>query len=173
MVRTLMTLQEFCDTLPESKQVELAVNLIKHILPVWDNYAKQSSLSYRDTVVGLTHTVPKQLLADTINEVEIYFSVPMLLRKLKRKDKLIKLYSHFSDPVIALRDTDWELPQAVEKTFYSVYNLTGSIVDKKKTIFDESAIYVSINQAIDAIQLTGLLSEKQIQEIIYQPKNDS
>jgi hypothetical protein len=168
-----MTLQEFCDTLPESKQVELALSLIKHVLPVWDDYAKHNSLSYRDTVVGLTHTVPKQLLADTTNEVEIYFSGPRLLRRLKRKNKLLKLYSYFSDPVIALWDSDWELPQAVEKTFYSVYHLTGSIVGKKKTVFDESAIYVSINQAIDAIQLSGLLSEKQIREIIYQPKNNS
>src|SRR5258706_4102371 len=165
-----MTLQEFCDTLSENKQIELAVNLIKHILPVWDNYAQQNSLSYRDTVAGLTHSVPKQLLTAAMNEVEAYLAGPKLLRRLKRKDKLLKLYSYFSDPIIALHDTDWELPQAVEKTFYSVYNLTGSIVDKKKMVFDESAIYVSINQAIHAIQLSSVLSENQIQEIIYQPR---
>src|SRR6476620_4106886 len=157
-----MTLQEICDTLSEQKQVQLAVNLTKHALPVWDDYAQHHPLSYRDTIVGLTHTVPKQLLADTIRAIEIYLSVPKLFRRLKRKDKLLKLYSCFSDPVIALRDTDWELPHPVEKAFYSIYNLLAAIVDEKKTVFGVSTIYVSINQAIDSLETSAILSETQI-----------
>jgi hypothetical protein len=167
-----MTLQEFCDSLPKDKQITLAVTLTKQILPIWDEYAEGNILTYRDTVVGLTHTVPKQLLADSIKEVEIYLSTQKLLRKLKNNSKLLKLYSYFGDPIVALWDSDWELPEPVQKIFYSVYNLLGSIVDKNKISSEETKIYVSINQAIDAIETSGRLSEDQIKEILKQAKND-
>lgn len=166
-----MTLQEFCDTLPKERQIELAINFAKQAVPIWEKYAESNPLSYRDTVVGLTHTIPKQLLADTINEVQKHLSTPKLLRSIKGKSKLLKLYSYFSDPVVALQDTDWEPPTSIEKTFYAVYNLIGSIVDKEVTAFNERTIYVSINQAIDAIQTAGILSEKEIKEILKHTKN--
>lgn len=165
-----MTLQEFCDTLPKDKQIELAIQLISLSLPIWDKFAENNTLSYRDTVVGLTHTIPQQLLADTINEVQNYLSTPRLLRGFKSKRKLLKLYSYFDEPIVALQDTDWELPTIVERTFYSVYNLLGSIVDKDITAFNERTIYVAINQSIDAIQTAGILSESQIKETLEQAK---
>lgn len=166
-----MTLQGFCKTLSRKKQIELAIRLIKLTLPTWDNYAENNPLSYRDTVVGMTHTIPKQLLSDTINEVQKYIATPKLLRSIKGNIILLKLYTYFGDPIVALQDTDWAPPTPIEKIFYSVYNLIGSIIDKDVTAFNESTIYVSINQSIDAIQTTGILSESQIKEILKQTKN--
>ncbi len=163
-----MTLREYCDTLPEGKQIAMALMLTRHLLPAWSEYAEHHTLSYRDTVAGLTHTVPRQLLGDSICEIEVYLSSPRLLRMIKRKDKLLKLYSSFSDPVIALQDTDWELPPALERSFYSVYNLLGVVTGKKKTVFGDPAVYVSINQAIEALDTGKILSEAQIKKIIEQ-----
>src|SRR5688572_7266621 len=157
-----MTLQEFCNTLPKDRQIKLAINLTKQALPIWDKYADNNILSYRDTVVGLSHTVPKQLLSDTINEIENRFATQKFLRIIKDNSKLLKLYSYFDDPIVALQDSDWELPEQVKKTFYSVYNLIGSIIYKNITAIDESRLYVSINQVIDAIKTADILSENQI-----------
>lgn len=166
-----MTLQEFCYTLPKNKQIKLAIKLAKQALPIWDNYADNNILSYRDTVVGLTHTVPKQLLSNTINEIENHFATQKLSRIIKDPSKLLKLYSYFDDPIVALQDSDWELPEQVKKTFYSVYNLIGSIIHKNMATIDESRLYITINQAIDAIKTADILSENQINQILQRMKN--
>jgi hypothetical protein len=67
-----MTFQEFANSLPKEKQFELALKLTKLRLPIWDNFADKNKLSYRDIVVGLTHTVDRKLLQNTIDTVEEY-----------------------------------------------------------------------------------------------------
>ena len=161
-----MTLQQYCNSLPKSKQFKLAITLINHVLPVWSNFAADNTLSYRDSIVGLIHTVPPTLLEDTVKEVREYFSRAPLSKVFTDQTKLFKLYSYFDDPITALQDMDWELPEAVVKTFYAVYNLLGSIVENELTAFNDPRIYVSINQAIDAIETAGLLTEIQVREIL-------
>jgi hypothetical protein len=77
----------------------------------------------------------------------------------------------FDDPIIALQDTDWELPNEVQKTFYAVYNLIDTLMGKKKTVFEESSIYVSINQAIDALETSKTLTFDEINKILIDIKN--
>lgn len=76
----------------------------------------------------------------------------------------------FRDPIVALQDLDWELPNEVERTFYAVHNLLDSLLGKEKTVVNEATIYVTINQAIEALESSNLLTEKEIREILYENK---
>ncbi|HEV7424358.1 MAG TPA: hypothetical protein VGO21_04175, partial [Candidatus Paceibacterota bacterium] len=77
----------------------------------------------------------------------------------------------FDDPIVALQDTDWQLPDEVQKTFYAVYNLIDTLLVKEKTVFDESTIYVSINQAADALETSKTLTFYDINQILDDIKN--
>jgi hypothetical protein len=166
-----MTLQEYTDSLPKGKQIELTIKLTKLVLPIWEKYSEDNQLSYRDTVVGLAHRVDKKLLRNTIEGVETYLSSGKWKRFMDGKRTLLKLRSQFNDPVVALQDTDWELPDEVLKTFYAVYNLIDTVIGKEKTVFGDSTIYISINQAVDALESSKTMPFDQIQEVIYGPKN--
>ncbi len=166
-----MTLQKHTDSLTKDKQFELAIKLTKLTIPIWDNYANKNELSYRDTVVGMHHTVDKKLLLNTINAVEEYLNLNKLKKLFDGKNKLLQLSKQFDDPIVALQDSDWELPDEVLKTFYSVHNLLDTVVGKEQTVFGEPTIYVSINQAIDAIEKSKTLTVEEINVILDEIKN--
>jgi hypothetical protein len=166
-----MTLQEYIDSLPKGKQFELAIKLTKLILPIWAKYSEENELSYRDTVVGLAHKVDKELLQNTVKAVEKHLSLDKWKKFMDGKSTLLKLRVQFDDPVVALQDTDWELPDEVLKTFYAVYNLIDAIIGKEQTTFGDSTIYVSINQAADALESSKTMTFDQIHEVIYGSKN--
>ena len=162
-----MTLQEYVDTLPEDKQFELAIKLVRVALPIWDKFADKNKLTYRDTVVGLTHNVDRLLLLKTADAVERHF-------RLKRVDsELYDLRRQFDDPIAALQDFDWEIPDEVQKTFYAVHNLLDACMGKGKTAFGDSTIYVSINQAVDALDTSQLLTFDQIKKLFTDTNNGS
>ena len=151
-----MTLQEFCDSLPEKKQIELALRFVKIALPIWEEFAKKSKLKYIDSVVGLSHKVDSELLKRTIQKIENNADI----------SELKNIYDEFTDPIVSLQDSDWELPRKVELTFYSVHNLLSGLTQEGNTVFNESYFYVSVNQAIDAITKAKILTRDKIKSII-------
>ena len=157
-----MDLKNYIHSLTNGKQYSLAIKLIRFSLPIWGKFADKTKLSYRDSVVGLIHTVSKTLLIDTVNAVEIYLSS----NKTKGKEGLINLHEQFIDPEVALQDGDWELPDDVLKTFFAVFNLIEALIENETSTFDNSTIYVSINQAIDALESSKTLSFEEINKII-------
>jgi hypothetical protein len=146
-----MTLKAYTESLSKDKQIRLAIKLIKLAIPIWDNYADKHELIYRDTVVGLIHSVNRELLKDAIEAIEKDINLNKLKRIFIKNIVLIDIHNQFDDPIVALQDIDWELPDEVLKIFYAVYNLLDSFIEKNKTFFDESKIYVSIDQALDAL----------------------
>jgi hypothetical protein len=166
-----MTLKEHIDNLPKDKQFAIAIRLTRLTLPIWDKYAGKNELTYRDTVVGLQHSVDITLLKNTIDTVEKYISTNRFNKVIIKNIVLLSLSRQFSDPILALQDLDWELPYEVERTFYAVHNLLDSVLGKEKTVFNGTTIYVTINQAIDAIESSKLLSETEIKEMLYENKN--
>ena len=166
-----MTLEEHIGNLPKNKRCDIAVRLTRLALPIWDKYAEKNELTYRDTVVGLQHSVNRALLKNTIDAVEKYISTNFIGKALIKNTALLSLSRQFSDPIVALQDLDWKLPYEVERTFYSVYNLLDSTLGKEKTAFYEKTIYVTINQAIDALSSSNLMNEKEIREILYGNKS--
>jgi hypothetical protein len=166
-----MTLQEHIDSLTKDKQFDIAIRLTRLTLPIWEKYADKNELNYRDTVVGLQHSVDKNLLKNTIDAVEKYFSTNKINKAIIKNIDLLSFDKQFSDPIVALQDTDWELPNEVERTFYAVHNLLDAAIGKERTVFNEATIYVTINQAIDALDSSKTLTEEKINEILYENKN--
>ncbi len=162
-----MTLEEHIENLPKDKQFDIAIRLIKLSLPIWDKYADKNELTYRDTVVGLHHSVDRALLKNTIDAVEKYISTNMISKVVIKNTDLLSLSRQFSDPIVALQDIDWELPNEVEKTFYAVHNLLDAALGKEMTTFNESTIYVTINQAIDALDSSKTMTEEEIRKVLY------
>jgi hypothetical protein len=166
-----MTLQQYTDSLPKKKQIELALRLVRLALPIWEKYSNENDLSYRDSVVGMNHRVDQKLLQDCTNRVEEYLQFSMFKKIMSGKTRLQALRKQFDDPIIALQDADWELPDEVLKTFYSVYNLIDTVVGEEKTTFADSTISVSINQAADAIETSKSLTSDQINAILNEFSN--
>ena len=158
-----MALKEFIDSLSVDKQYTIAIKLAKLILPIWEQYADKHELVYRDTVVGLTHSVDRKLLENSIEAIEEYTNSKALF---KRRNKLDTFYEQFADPVVSLKDNDWKVPYEVETAFFSIYNLIRNAIGKTPTVFDESSIYVSINQAADALLTAKRFSVDEINEIL-------
>jgi hypothetical protein len=162
-----MTLQEYIDSVTEKRQFEIAINIIKPALPIWDKFAESNSLTYIDSVIAIKHTVDKNILKDAIADIESYFFSSGFFGIATEKKPLLKRIEQFSDPIVSLQDSDWELPYEVEQIFYSVYNLLQAVNGKKQTVFDESIYYISINQAIDALETSKTLSFEEIQDLLY------
>ncbi len=162
-----MTLEEHIENLPKDKQFDIAIRLTKLSLPIWNKYADKNELTYRDTVVGLHHFVDRALLKNTIDAVEKYISTNMISKVVIKNTDLLSLSIQFSDPIVALQDIDWELPNEVEKTFYAVHNLLDAALGKEMTAFNESTIYVTINQAIDALDSSKTMTEEEIRKVLY------
>jgi len=160
-----LILQDYTNNLPKDKQFNLAIRLTKLAIPIWDNYANKNALTYRDTVVGLTHAVDKHLLLNTIDTVEKHLQIN------KSDNKLYNIRRQYADPVVALQDFDWELPEEVQATFYSVYNLLEASLGKVRTTFNELTIYVSINQAVNALMTSKMITIDEINNILDDIKN--
>ncbi|WP_318640275.1 hypothetical protein [Flavobacterium ardleyense] len=165
-----MTLEEHIDNLPKDKRFDIAIRLTRLTLAIWNNYADKNELTYHDTVVGLLHSVDRTLLKKTIDAVEKYILTNRINKAIIKNFDLIPFSRQFSDPILALQDSDWELPYEVERTFYAVHNLLVSALGKEKSAFNETTIYVTINQAIDALSSAELVTETEIREILYDNK---
>lgn len=166
-----MNLHEYIQSLPENIQLELAVKLAKMSLPIWDEFASRNLLSYKDSIVGLTHSVNKKLLSETLLEIESCLRLNPSHSTVTDNEKLIELHGEFEEPLVAIQDFDWKLPFEVEKTFYSVYNLLESINGNKQTFQGELTLYLSVNQAIDALESSGSLKSDEIEIILKEFKN--
>jgi len=156
-----MDLQEYCKTLSKERLLNTTIKICEKTLPIWDNYSLTNKLEYIDTVVGLLHNVKKELLFNSIQFA-------------KRKDFGTKVWKKdysdltegFVDPISAIQDMDWELPSDVKNGFYAIYNLITGIKEPM-TLFKEQTHYVSINQAIQALESSNLMSTNQIKDILY------
>ena len=161
-----MTLKELISTLEESSQYDLALTLTNKTLPIWDSYAKTNKLEYVDTVVGMHHKVEKDILSRTLSTIK-----QELLNPKTQHRKIEQLREEFSDPIVAMQDLDWELPPPVELTFYATRNLLDKINGEEMTVFDEPQIYVVINQAIDALSQSKVMSDTEIKDLLKKYKN--
>jgi hypothetical protein len=167
-----MTLQEYIEGISKNKQFRIALKLTKQALPILDRYASKHKLTYRDSIVGLIHQVDKNLLRDTIDAIDAVLNSSNSEEKTKNEDIFADLCKKFDDPIVALQDLDWELPKEVEKIFYSVYNLTEFMNGNEQTVFEESTIYVAINQAADALITNKLMSFHEIIQLCRDINSD-
>jgi hypothetical protein len=110
----------------------------------------------------MKHNIHKGLLTETVDAVEEYIKTHRIIRVMNGKSRQMSLLKQFEDPVIALQDMDWKLPDEVQKTFYAIYNLLEASIGKEQTTFNEPTIYISINQAIDALETSKEMTFEEI-----------
>jgi len=156
------SLEEFIKSLPEDKQFSLALKLLKKAIPLWDEFINEKNLSYKDGLVGLKHNVSGDLPLKVVKLTEKFLECGIK----DIKEKILSVRLEFTDPVVALQDDDWNLPQTVLLTFYSAYNLINAISEKDSETFGPSSVSVSINQSIDALEKSKTLTPEQIKDIL-------
>ena len=155
-----MNLEEYCKTLKKSELLGLAIKMCGHALPIWERYASLNRLEYRDSVTGVLHHVQKEILS-----MSIQFCKKEVLNTQQWEQAFDNLNKEFADPNAAIQNFDWELPYSVEKVFQATFNLLRGLKEPVN-LFDEQTHYVSINQAADALQSSGLMGIDEIKEII-------
>jgi len=156
-----MDLKEYCTSLKKDRLLELATKLCHKAYPIWEEYCKTGSLSYRETAVGMLYTVEENLLADTLNLFD-----HLQIDSNSFKSQQDALLEKFIEPITAIQDGDWILPYPVEKVFYAIYNLLNGL-KRPKNEFGELTHYLSVNQAVDAIYKAALMGVDEIKKLIY------
>lgn len=155
-----MNLKEIVTSLDEQTQYKIALIFTQKALVIWDDYTKDKNIAYVDSVVGINHTVDSSILKRTLQVINRELKTP------KSQGKNIKkLQGEYSDPIVALQDFDWELPKEVRLTFYSIKNLLAKISAQNTSSFNESLLYVVINQAIDAIYTAKIMTIDEVKSI--------
>lgn len=160
-----MPLDKIVSNLSNKHQLELAVVLIEKALVIWDEYCIGGKLDYIDTVVGMHHEVKPDLPARSLALAKKELQHPGT-----QAAEIKALNDEFIEPIVAMQDDDWEMPDAVEKVFYAAYNLNEFLNGLTTTTFAESQIYLVINQAIDALLTKEIMTLAEINNLIAQYK---
>lgn len=163
-----MTLEEHLASLLSIQQWRIALQLAEAALPIWEAFAATDELHYYDGVVGMSHTVAPDLLARALAEARALIDTPGFEELPHAAGRMKALRAEFFDPIVALQDMDWELPQSVLLTFYAVSNLVDGLTGTQTSVHGESLRYVIANQAIDALQQTERMQPVEIRAILYQ-----
>ena len=162
-----MGLQERIENLPEEKQIELSIKLLEIGLPIWTEFAQNNKLEYTDTVVGMHHRIDENIVDKAISFAKVQFeNKEGVLKSFLRHRATKFIEQEFWEPITALQDLDWEIPEPPKLVFYSAYNLIEKLAGKENSVLGELIIYVSINQSIDAIQRKGIISNEEVREIV-------
>ena len=123
----------FCALSPKTKK-DFHLAACQYSLGQWDKFWKNNDvdMSYVDSVVGMRHEVDFEQLLNA------YLAV-----KNGHYDE--KIYQGFLEPITALQDMDWELPDDVQMAYYSIYNLYRKYGRREK--IDD---WLIINQALSS-----------------------
>ncbi len=158
-----MALDEIVANLSRQHQLELAILFVEKTQGIWEAYTVSGTLDYTDTVVGMYHVVKPDLLSRSL---EIFRNEQ---KNPGTNAPAVKaLLDEFADPIVAMQDDDWEMPDEVEKTFYATYNLLKKLDGEETTVFNESTIYLVMNQAIDALLTSGVMSLEEVNNLVAQ-----
>jgi hypothetical protein len=156
------TLEELMKGLPKEGQMAMAIHFAELALPIWTEFAAQDSLTYIDGVVGMQHVISATLPMEVLTLMKAEAAQPGH-RLTEAGAAALKALSHeFVEPIVALQDDDWDLPEHVKLIFYAHSNLLEYL--NGHTIFHdkESALYVVVNQAMDGLEKSGRMDFPQL-----------
>lgn len=156
----MMNLKEIVTNLDEQTQYKMALIFTQKALVIWDNYANGKNMEYVDSVVGVNHTVDSSILDSTLQVIKSELKTPN-----SQTENIRKLLGEYTEPITALQDSDWELPNEVRLTFYSIKNVLTKISGQNTSSFNEPLLYVAINQAIDAIYTAKIMTTDEVKNI--------
>jgi len=99
----------FLQLTPE-RQKQVHFSLCEEALDVWEVYCKKRPrIRYVDTVVGMRHKVDLRLPYDA-------------LRSAQAGTDLADVEERYSEPIVAMQDSDLEFPRTIEFAYYAIYN---------------------------------------------------
>ncbi len=157
------TLKDLIGGLPEDRQLTLAVHFCRLGLPIWEAFALDvKARDYYDGVVGMHHVISETLLARALATAQAALNQTDYSSTVAGIEAIRSIAHEFVEPIVALQDDDWELPDAVKLIFYAHSNLVEHLSGKRVFSGGETALYVSVNQAIDALETSGRLTMEQI-----------
>ena len=166
----LVTTNPWWTGIRHNAQLQLAIELAEKALPVWEQYAAKEILMYKENANESGYHVNKDLLCNSLAYLKNNFTLLTTPGKTALTG-LKKYQNEFIGPVMALADGYWKLPYVVKKVFYAVYEILNGILDynEREVNFDFSN---AITDSLDAIDIAGLLTEKQVRELLEPYKND-
>jgi len=161
-----MTLEDRIESLPDACRTALALRLLRMALPIWDGHTQGHPVRYRDSVVAMEHRIAPDMLARTIDAIERHIRAPWFLRWLSLRIGLMRLATEFDDPIVSLQDLDMEWPEPVKLTFYAAHNLLEHSIKGGHTYDGHRLVYVSINQAADALERGGIMETHELDMLV-------
>lgn len=158
-----MSLEDYTKTLDFNQQFELFLVLSQHIIPEWDKFStEKSNLWYSDSVVGLTHHIRPEIVNDILDLIVQRLQFPKLL------DKIKELRREIAEPIVALQDDDWDIPEHIKLFFYACNSILDRFAGEKLTRFSEDQMYLAINQICDSILTAKIKNYAELNEILSQ-----
>lgn len=163
-ITRLLATNRWWTDMDKSAQLQLAIELAERTLPVWEQNADRYSLRYTENANESERFINTNLLRNSLKRIRHH----MTTLASKDNSEFIELryyYDQFITPVMALTDGYWKLPYADKKVFYSVYQILKGLVDN-----DHPGVNMeftnSINNSLEVIDISELLTEKQVRNIL-------
>lgn len=162
--------------LKQQKSVE--IDLCQRVLQIWQSYAEeqthgaQREWQYFDGVVGMLHSVDIHLPARALQSVKGARSSVQKLNPeaelgAELRAELQELSQAYQEPIVALQDQDWELPEPILYAYYAIYNLWRKYVLQQsfETLLIVNQALSSLSSSEDEFLLLETLLEKHINQI--------
>lgn len=166
-------LDEFCQSLTDAAQVELAIRCARISLPIWEGYhlaepgklgAINAFILPENRVRGGAHGLAADMLSRALKELEAVRSEGSD----PKKNRAINFYLATFLEVLTLKNWDELLPGSVRLAFTSVFNILAFLLLRRKNEAGETLIYLSINQSLDAVMREKILSQAEIETILLE-----
>ncbi len=173
-------LDTFCNSISDEAQLRIALTMGKLALPVWEDYFSKNpaALSQVNSLMNEANRVNGGL-----EKIDIEFpkrAIEKIERSLaaakeKSADRPIPIMKSDAtlSPMLAtcmqpLQNPQWDntLNQSVRLVFTLVFNMLVWILYRRKTDFNETHIYVAINQGADVLLREGIRSQRNINVIL-------
>lgn len=99
----------FLQMTPE-RQKQIHFSLCEEALKVWEAYSKnRPRIRYVDSVVGMRHKVDIHLPHDALCSAQA-------------RTDLADVEERYSEPIVAMQDSDLKFPRPIEFAYYAIYN---------------------------------------------------
>lgn len=148
-------------------QLDLAVQLAKKALPIWEKYAAANDMVYRNTGTGPFIRIDQMLLVNVLQDIQKLYQS----QDANRSKLLHQYHDNFVGPVIAMHDGDWPATYPVKKIFLAVYNIIKSTLEQNNVGNTKNLLSVSINQSLDCLDISGAHNKFDTIEFLAAFKN--
>jgi hypothetical protein len=172
-------LNEYCNSLSDEAQLQIATRLGRIAYPLWDDYFfkhpqelnRLNSMARPNRIIGAQVNIDQDLPLKALERIEQSYA--------KRKGSAwpvadmksdVLLYPVFTTIMQPLAHPDWDnvFTREVKLAYTSVWNILTWILSRRITEEGETHISVAINQAADALMSAGVLKTEQIEKILME-----